>query len=207
LTVIINPLDVDKIRRDADQEPDFAFPQDQHFRIGFLGGLSKEKNVPCLIRAFADLRKNGFPVRLFLMGQGDEEKNLKHLSVELDVGDFVHFLGYRENPYPILKNLDVLVVPSFYEVFPYVILEAMACRVPVISAKWPGCEGIYEDGENCLLVQVNDHEGLAAAIRRLMEQQDVRRHLTENGLKFIQKCDAAKVMEQYEQLIGKCLRP
>lgn len=204
LIVIPNPVDIDFIRKSAGETPDFDFPEDHHFKIGFLGGLSKEKNVPCLLKAVAGLRSRQLPVRLFLVGKGVEEERLKALAGDLGIHEHVHFLGYRENPYPILKGLDALVVPSFYETFSYVMLEAMACGVPVVSSKWPGCEELYTHNENCLLFPVDDHERLAEAIETLMTDGSLSEALVENGLTFIRQYDVCKVADQYDRLIRRC---
>ncbi len=204
LAVIPNPLDIDSLRRAADEPSDVLRPEGNRFKIGFVGGLSKEKNVPCLLKALAALRSKGVPVRLFIVGKGIEERTLRTLSADLGVQEDVRFLGYRENPYPILKRLDALVLPSYYEVFPYVILEAMACGVPVLSSNWPGCEDLYIHNNNCLLFPVNDHERLAEAIERLMTEESLSKTLVENGLKFVRQYDAGKVIVQYDALIRKC---
>lgn len=203
LILIPNPLDIDFIRNSANAEPDFVFPEETRFRVGFLGGLSREKNVPCLLKALSLLRKKGRPARLYIIGQGIEEENLKILSETLGLKDHVSFLGYRDNPYPILKGMDALVVPSFYETFSYVMLESMVCGVPVVSSRWPGCEDMYTDHENCLLFPVDDHERLADTIEELMTRERLADTLAENGLDFIRRFDARGVAEQYDLLIRR----
>lgn len=201
IKVIPNPLDMEQIQDASRMQSKFVFPDDGCFRIGYIGSLSREKNVPCLLKACAILKQDKLPVRLFIVGEGEAKESLKSLSRELGVEDCVHFLGYQENPYAILKNLDVLVVPSFYETFSYVMIEAMACGVPVVSSKWPGCEDIYRDMENCLLFPVDDHEQLAIAIERLIRQVDLRSVLLKNGLGFAQGFDSSVVVAEYEATI------
>jgi glycosyltransferase involved in cell wall biosynthesis len=203
LIFIPNPLDIDFVRNSANEKSDFVFPEENHFKVGFLGGLSKEKNIPCLLKAFSSLRSKRLHARLYIVGEGIEEENLRILSENLGIKEHVHFLGYRNNPYPILKSLNALVVSSFYETFSYVMLEAMVCGVPVVSSRWPGCEDIYTDNENCLLFPVNDHERLAEAVEKLMTREHLANNLRENGLKFIRQYDASDVAEQYDLLIRR----
>lgn len=201
IKVIPNPVDREEIRKAAAAGPDFPFPRDGNFRIGFVGGFTREKNVSSLIRAIAILIKKGMPVRLFLVGDGEEKESLKALSKELSVSDAVHFLGYQNNPYPFLKEFDTLVVPSYYETFSYVILEAIACGVPVISSKWPSCEYMYRDNENCLLFPVNDHDQLARSILRLMTDKELRARLVRNGQDLLNSCNVDTVAKQYDEAI------
>ena len=205
IKVIPNPVDIEQIRKAADEGPDFPFPRDGNFRIGFVGGFTREKNVGCLLRAFAILRRTEKPVRLYLIGDGDERESLKDLSKKLSIEDAVHFLGYQNNPYSFLKELDALVVPSYYETFSYVMLEAIACAVPVISSKWPSCEYMYRDNENCLLFPVNDHDQLAQSLLRLMAGKDLRARLVRNGQELLNTCNVETVAGQYDKAITRVL--
>ena len=204
ITVIPNPVDIEHIRNTSG--PAFPFPRDGNFRIGFVGGFTREKNVGCLLRAFAILRRAKKPVRLYLIGDGDERASLKDLSKELSIADAVHFLGYQNNPYSFLKELDALVVPSYYETFSYVMLEAIACGVPVVSSKWPSCEYLYRDNENCLLFPVNDPNQLAQSIGRLMTDKELRGRLVRNGQDLLNMCNVDTVTGQYDMAIAYVLR-
>lgn len=205
IKVIPNPLDMEEIRKAEKTGLDEIFPNDNSIKIGFIGSLTREKNVQCLIRAFNVLIKKGESARLFLVGEGDEGERLKMLSKQLSVSEYVHFLGYRENPYNILKNFDILVLPSLFEVFPNAILEAMACGVPVISTNWRGSEATFQHMENCLLVPLDDHDKLAEAMHAVKVQQDLREKLIKNGLDLARKCDAENIMNQYSIAIDEVL--
>lgn len=207
IKVIPNPLDMEQIQDASRMQSNFVFPDDGCFRIGYIGSLSREKNVPCLLKACAILKRDKLPVRLFIVGEGAAKESLKNLSKEIGIEDCVHFLGYQENPYVILRNLDVLVVPSFYETFSYAMIEAMACGVPVVSSKWPGCEDLYRDMENCLLVPVDDHKQLAAAIEKLIRQDGLKDILVSKGLELVKRYDAKLVVEQYDAAIKSVLNP
>ena len=205
ISVIPNPLDIEYVLRSAREMPGYEFPDDTSFRIGFIGGLSREKNIPCLIRTVGILKEDGRNIRLFLVGEGDERGRLESLTQELSVSGSVHFLGFRENPYAILRQFDVLVVSSFFETFSYVMLEAMACGVPVVSTKWKGCEDIYKNMENCLLVPENDPESLARAIENIMKHPDVRENLVRNGRELAGRFDVRNIVKDYESAIQSVL--
>lgn len=203
IRIIQNPLDIEKIIRASKEASDVIFPDDGSFRIGFVGSLTREKNIQCLLRAVVILREKKKPVRLFIVGEGEEKRGLEKLARELNIDDWVCFLGYRENPYMVMANFDVLVLPSYFEVFPYVLLEAFVCGVPVISSKWPGCEDNFRDMENCLLFPINDHQSLALAVEKLMVDNRLRKTLVDNGMKLALKCETSRIVAEYDDVITK----
>jgi glycosyltransferase involved in cell wall biosynthesis len=205
LRVLDNPLDFEHIRNAAREMPKVDIPRDSSFNIGFVGTFSREKNVSCLLKAFAKVRNNGISSRLYLVGDGPERTNLEAMAGELHLCDSVFFLGFQENPYAILSRFDVLVLPSLYEVFPYVLIEAIACGVPVISTRWKGCESFYRDMQNSILVPVDDHTGLAIAITKLIEEPQLGKRLVEQGKELIEKCNVNVVTEHYDAAIASVL--
>ena len=135
------------------------------------------------------------------MGDGDAKNDLKLLADQLSIADAVHFLGYQKNPYAVLKRFDILVVPSFFETFSYVMLEAMACGVPVISTRWRGSEDLYKDGENCLLVPIDAPREMGLAIAKVMAHEDLRGTLIRHGLELDNKFDAEKIAGEYGRMV------
>jgi glycosyltransferase involved in cell wall biosynthesis len=194
-------LDIKGIQARSREVSEYVFPDGEYYKIGFVGSLSREKNVTSLLKALSILRKQGLDIRLFIVGEGPEKDFLQDLAKKLAVESFAHFLGYQNNPYAIMKNFDVVITPSFYETFSYVMIEAIACGVPVISTRWKGCEDIYRNMENCLLVPVNDHGELACAIKRLIDQEELRSSLVEGGKELVRKCELNAVLEQYDEAI------
>ena len=201
IVVIPNPLDIQMIQMLSKMKPPFSFPKNNSYVIGFVGGLTKEKNVPCLLKAFTSLKNKGVSMRLVIVGDGPEKEELQHLTEELKVDSYVHFVGFQENPYMFMTHFDVLVLPSFYETFSYASIEAMACGVPVITSRWYGSEYIYKDMENCILVPIDDSVVLADAIIRVLTDKDLKDKLLKDGLELANKYDVSKIVPQYEKAI------
>jgi glycosyltransferase involved in cell wall biosynthesis len=149
--------------------------------ITTVGRLVDLKDHPTLIRAFALLRKR-HPAILQIVGVGPNETRLRALAHELGVAEDVHLLGWRDDPYHVLQESDVFVLSSTTEGFGIVIVEALACGLPVVSTD---CKGgpreILEDGESGLLVPVGDHESMARAMLRLVEDPDLYRRMSERA--------------------------
>ncbi|MPM31345.1 N-acetylgalactosamine-N,N'-diacetylbacillosaminyl-diphospho-undecaprenol 4-alpha-N-acetylgalactosaminyltransferase [bioreactor metagenome] len=97
------------------------------------GRLSYQKGQWHLIKVFKKIAENNNGVKLAILGKGELEQELKELVKSLGLSEKVIFLGYQENPFKYIYKSDIFVLSSLYEGFGNVIVESMACRVPVIS--------------------------------------------------------------------------
>ncbi len=201
IRVIPNPLDIQKVQILSKMSPPLTVPSNDSYIVGFVGSLSWEKNLSILLKAFSILKNKGISVKLLVVGDGPEREKLQRISQELGIASYVHFIGYQDNPYMFMAHFDVLVLPSLYETFSYVSIEAMTCGVPVISTKWYGCEEIYYNMYNCILVSINNSEELAEAIFRVLMDDELKNKLTKNAMELVAKCDVSRVVPQYEKAI------
>ncbi|CEG12663.1 Lipopolysaccharide biosynthesis (fragment) [groundwater metagenome] len=100
-----------------------------------------------------------------------------------------------------MKNSDVFVLSSLSEGLPNVVIEAMACGVPVISTRCPsGPEEIITNKVNGILVPVKDEKALAESIVDLLKNKDKAKRLSEEGVKRAEYFDAKKIVRQYEKI-------
>ena len=139
--------------------------------VGFFGRFHAQKRVDVLIRAF-DLARTKRHCWLMLVGQGEDEARLRSLCAEIGADQSVVFHPFEPNPFPLMKRCDVVVLPSDYEGFGNVLIEAMACGTQVISTDCPhGPAEILEGGRWGQLVKVGDVQGLAEAIVRSLDKE------------------------------------
>ena len=130
----------------------------------FVGRLSRVKRCDLILKAFAEVLK-AIKVRLLIVGDGVERKNLEKLVNSLGIGDNVCFVGYQSNPYPYIKQSRMLVLASVAEGFPTVIIESMFLGVPVVSSDCPFGPGeILQDGKHGKLFTVGDYKAMARSI-------------------------------------------
>lgn len=132
----------------------------------FLGAgrLVPQKDFTTLIRAFALLRQER-PVRLLILGEGEERPKLEHLVRQLGIQHDVALPGFTEQVHPYYRAADVFVLSSAWEGFGNVLVEAMAAGTPVVSTNCPsGPDFILEDGRYGSLVPVGDPVALARAM-------------------------------------------
>jgi len=205
LKVIYNPVNIKKIdilRREKITE-EAVFKNDNKPIIISCGRLTKQKNYPSLIKAIKILKDTGIKANLIILGKGEEEKRLKKLVKDLNLEKEVRFLGFKKNPYKYISRATIFVLSSKYEGFPNVLLEAMACEVPVISTDCHyGPSEIIEHGKNGFLVPVNDEYALAEKIKILLKEPTLRRNFAIEGRKTVEKkFDLKRIIKQWEDLI------
>jgi glycosyltransferase involved in cell wall biosynthesis len=155
----------------AEAEPaaraDLGVPEGAPMMLG-LGRLHAVKGFDTLIRAAALLPE----VYCLIAGEGPERKRLEGLISDLRVGDRVRLLGWRSDTGPLLKAADVFVSSSRHEPLGNMVLEAFAAQTPVLAAKSEGPAEVIRDGDDGMLVPVDDVAALASGARMLFA--DVR---------------------------------
>lgn len=130
-----------------------------------VGRLYGQKDFETLIRAFARVRSHRPAARLVILGEGELRAELEALVAALGVEDAVAMPGFAPNPYASMMRADLFVLSSRAEGLPGVLIQAMACGLPVVSTDCPtGPREILEDGKWGQLVPVGDVEALANAI-------------------------------------------
>ena len=186
----------------------------------FVGRIEPLKGVDSLIRALAILRNNGtleqHPHCLVIIG-GDpdasddnltaEMTHLQALCSELNLGDLVVFLGKRDQdslPY-YYSSADVLIIPSHYESFGMVALEAMACGTPVIASQVGGLPFLVKDGVTGYVVPDEDIETLSQRLAVLISQPTVRQQMGEQACAEAQNYSWEKITSRILQVYEKVL--
>lgn len=174
-TVVENPVLPENYLKLADEPINHPWLGKKGFKVLLnVGRLHKHKNQEMLIRSFAEARKKIDSLRLIILGEGTEKENLMNVASQLGVASDMQILGFKRNPYPFYRNADLFVLTSRWEGFGNVLVEAMACGVPVISTNCPGGpKMILAEGKYGLLVPLDDINELSRVIvNKLNEPQD-----------------------------------
>ena len=149
--------------------------------IGFVGRLSEEKGIQWLLKAMVKIKQDISDVRLLIVGTGPMEKELRELRDSLELNAQVEFVGYRQNVFEVLRQLDVFVIPSRSEGCPIVVLEAMAMGLPVVASHVGGNPELVHDGETGYLVPYDNLEKMANVVVNLLKDRDKARKMGEKG--------------------------
>jgi D-inositol-3-phosphate glycosyltransferase len=186
----------------------------------FVGRIEPLKGVDTLIRAIAHMAKAGlqdqFPHYLTIIGgdpianpleMNSEMSRLQNLCAELGMEDLVVFLGKRAQsslPY-YYSAADVLVMPSHYESFGMVALEAMACGTPVVASQVGGLAFLIQDGETGFVVPGGDSEALSERLTQLISQPELRERLGRQAAEYARAYSweniTSRILELYQEML------
>jgi glycosyltransferase involved in cell wall biosynthesis len=184
--------------------PGDVFSRDKTKKIVACGRLSKEKNFPLLLAAFARLGAAS-DAELAIIGDGGEMARLVKEAERLGIRDRVNFPGFRHNPWMYMAKADVFVLSSLFEGFGNVIIEAMACGVAVISTDCDyGPAEIIENRKTGILVRSDDPAAmvlaLGDAIGELLADDVLRKKLAAAGRQRAWDFDSRLMVKKYESI-------
>ena len=151
------------------------------FLIGAVGRLSPEKGFDLLIRSVKSLRDAGHPVRLHIVGEGDDRPRLEALRGELGLEECVSLPGWRSDVRGDFEAMDLFALSSLREGLPNVVLEAMALGVPCLATRIAGVPKLIEHGVSGELVPPGDGSALTGGISRLLGDSELRLRYAEAG--------------------------
>ena len=160
-----------------------VFSRPEERLLLYVGRLDREKGVEVLVHGFARLHPREAQLRLVIVGEGQVRQQLQELVSSLALTDAVTFLGYVAPPAlgAVYQSAEMAVVPSLYEPFGMVALEAMAAGRPVIASDAGGLREIVADGQTGLRVPAGDAEAIAVAVSRLLGDQQLAARLAARG--------------------------
>jgi len=197
IATVNNSVDVESIEKLSAESSDCEDLPGTYV-ISTAGRLAAEKNIDVLFKAFATLRKD-MKAKLWVIGEGPERSHLESLAASLSIENDVVFFGFQENPYKYIKRSDAFVHTSLFEGFGNVILEAMACGVPVVATDCPfGPREMIDNMKNGILVPMSDEHALAEALKVVLESDELRRNLVARAFKGLENFSAAKMVTGYE---------
>lgn len=130
ITVIQNPVDIEQIQRLKTEPTDFKKEPGVFYYVA-VGGYRQEKNYSFLLDALSLLKDH--PIKLILVGGGELQKEIDDKIKALNLGGHVFQTGIASNPYQYMQLADAMVISSYVEGFPNVLLEGLACGKPVVS--------------------------------------------------------------------------
>jgi glycosyltransferase involved in cell wall biosynthesis len=198
--VIPNGVDNVFFHPPPDRSEHFASP----FRILFVGRFRPQKNLCFFLEQVARLDRNTF--ELHFVGDGPLKKELRKLAETLDLTEVTTWHGWvaRTEMPAIYQSADCLVNPSLYEGMPNVVLEAMACGVPVIASRVPGNQELVVDGKTGFLFELNDPAQLSSALLR-MRDADLRQRMSESArARVVELYSWKNAALQYVNLLSGC---
>ncbi|MDN5096010.1 glycosyltransferase [Aliarcobacter butzleri] len=205
---IHNLFDIETIEELSKKDIEF---QKKRFTFVTVGRLDSGKNHKLIIEAVKD-----FNADLWIIGDGELKEGLQKYINELNLNDKVYLLGKKENPFSFLSKADCFVFSSNYEGFPNVLVEALACGLPIISTDCQSgpreilapTSNIYfqlkdkiEFAEYGILTPIKNVEKLKEAMNLLINDKNLRKDYGEKGNFRANHFRIKKIIKQYERIL------
>ena len=178
-------------------------------RVIAVGRLDYQKGFDRLIQAWELIQKSGrySDWQLDIFGQGEWRKMLQQAVDDKGLSDSVLINQPTQDIGKEYAGSSMLVMSSHYEGFPMVMIEAMACGLPVVSFDYKcGPRDIIQDGQNGLIVTDGDIQGLADAMMRLMNDESLRKQMSERAKKVVDIYSEKTVMKQWTELFESLVK-
>lgn len=173
-------------------------------KILYFGRLDKRKGLAYLLKAFPEVKKEFKGAVLIVGGRGPMEKECKKLAEKLNIFEDVFFEGFveRKKVPSFYASCDIYCSPALGgESFGIVLLEAMACKRPVIASKIVGYDFVIKDGFNGIFFDPGNISDLAKKIVYLLKNPSLREKISENALNFAKDYSWDKIAESFEGVI------
>lgn len=211
LTLIPNGVNAEKFHPAPELRPD---PKQPERIIICVARLQYPKGIDVLLHAWARMMREpaawrtALLPRLLIAGEGPLQPQLERIAAELRIQDSIEFMGLQRDVVPLLQRAWGFVMPSRWEGMPNAVLEAMSIGLPTIATRVSGSEDIIVDGVNGLLVEPEQPEELAQALRRIIEDTDFTQQLTQEARATILhdyqlNRVAEKCVDFYRQVLSK----
>lgn len=170
--------------------------QASDFLMVYAAEFNKNKNQQLLIQALARVKDELPAARLLLAGEGPLQEQCRELAKELDVGDRVEFLGFRDDLDQLLPACDLAVASSLREGLPVNIMEAMACGLPVVASGNRGHRELINERKNGYLVDATDVDGFASRIEKIYFLKQLRQQMGAGSLMKVKEYSITNTLNQ-----------
>ena len=177
---------------------ELSIPENSHLLVS-IGFLNKNKNYKVVINALS-LLQNSVDVHYIICGEGSEKERLTKLAKKLGVFERIHFLGYRTDVFEIIKASDLVIVPSFREGVPRVILEAMNLGIPCIGSDTRGIRELIGKDYSQLLCNPRSPKSFSYAIEYAFDNPDWCKTVIKRNFQEAQKYTSGIVRNELLQI-------
>ncbi|MFV8369983.1 N-acetyl-alpha-D-glucosaminyl L-malate synthase BshA [Flavobacterium sp. LB2R40] len=172
--------------------------------ITHISNFRKVKRIPDVIKIFYKIQQE-IPAKLMMVGDGPEKEKAEYLCQELGIEDKVIFFGNSNEIDKILCLTDLFLLPSETESFGLAALEAMACKVPVISSNSGGLPEVNFEGVSGYLSDVGNTDEMAQNALKILKDDVVLNKFKENALTVAKQFDIKNILPLYEELYKKAI--
>ena len=203
LQVIFNGVDIEAYENGVHgvvKRRELNIPEDA-FVVGMVGRMSPQK-APDVFIKMAKRVKDAVPnAHFIIVGNGNQEDEIRKYAADNGFADSLHITGWVYNPMSYIELFDVACLLSRWEGFGLALPEYMMAGKPIVASRVDAIPNIIQDGENGLLVEVDDDIGASKAVLRIYQEDGLRDRLVAQGMEDVHnRFNARRVSEEHEKL-------
>ena len=192
--VIYNFFNTDLIKKKSD---DCVKLDNSTFSILSIGRMVEQKGYLRAMDVINRLAREGYKFKWTIIGDGGDKQEIENKIRIYGIEDKVELLGLKDNPYPYIKTCDLFFLPSLYEGFPTVTIEAKVLNKPVLATEVSGIHEQIEDGKNGIIVE-NSEIGIYQGLKKFLDEPMLLKKLSDNsGMQKVLDNDM-----KYEKFMG-----
>lgn len=204
IQVIPNFIDLQRFHNKNHEHFKKAIAPNNERIIVHTSNFRKVKRVEDVVQIFYKIIQE-VPSKLLMVGDGPERRKAEELARELDITDCIRFLGKQDAIEEILSIADLFIMPSGSESFGLAALEAMACKVPVISSNTGGLPELNKEGFSGFLSDVGDIDDMAKNAIYILKDDQILNEFKENALMRAKDFELSKIVPIYEDFYAQVI--
>lgn len=201
LTIIYNMLPVKKIIEKAEEDAPVILGRGKLRLINVARLEDKAKGQLRLISAVSRLHAQKKDISLTLVGGGRDEERMKDEIKKRGAEDYIEAMGEMKNPFPYIKNADLLVCSSYYEGFNLTVAEALILNTPVLSTRCTGPCEILDNGRYGMIAE-NSEEGLYLGLKEFCDHPELLKEYKEKAKERMDFFNEERILQQITDLFS-----
>ena len=206
LQVIFNGVDIESYEngvRGAIKRKDLNIPEDA-FVVGMVGRMSPQKAPDVFVKMAKQVKDEVPNAHFIIVGNGNQEYEIRKYAEDNGFSNSLHITGWVDNPMSYVELFDVACLLSRWEVFGLALPEYMMAGKPIVASRVDAIPNIIRNGENGLLVEVDDDIGASKAVLRILREDGLRKKIVAQGLEDVHnRFNARRVSEEHSKLFNK----
>lgn len=209
LQIIFNGVDIEAYENGAHgavKRRDLNIPEDA-FVVGMVGRISQQKAPDVFIKMAKQVKDEVPNAHFIIVGNGNQEDEIRKYAKDNGFSDSLYITGWVDDPMSYVELFDVACLLSRWEGFGLALPEYMMAGKPIVASRVDAIPNIIRDGENGLLVKVDDDVGASNAVMRIYQEDELKDKLVTQGLEDVHnRFNARRVSEEHGRLFEESLR-
>lgn len=206
LQVIFNGVDIEAYEsgeHGAIKRKDLNIPEDA-FVVGMVGRMSPQKAPDVFVKMAKQVKDEVPNAHFIIVGNGNQEDEIRKYAEDNVFSNSLHITGWVDNPMSYVELFDVACLLSRWEGFGLALPEYMMAGKPIVASRVDAIPNIIRNGENGLLVEVDDDIGASNAVLRILREDGLRKKIVAQGLEDVHnRFNARRVSEEHSKLFNK----